>query len=203
MKRRCLELLTDLKKLIASGDNATKAPKEKFEEAAEPVLKCLKGGHDILKAAVKDCNPATGAPGPVACAQTVLNIPEIIADCQNAYGMIREALRLRRTARSIYGRAAVSFSDFGGDDIAADLATCGETTCLDLSNVLYGVAVESGAAADRDIEKLEKLLKDLGEVDEALRECSADTSQCREVPMSEIPTLEGIGDEMSFIPDPA
>ena len=196
LKADCIELLMDAQNLVISGDSFTDGSIAKFEEALEPSLKCLEGGYDLLKAAFKDCNPSSGVPDPVSCLRTINSIPEIIEDCETAVRLIIEALEIRRQAIALYGRAHVSFSDSGGDEIAAKLADCGETTCLELATAISRLASERRATAERDIQKLERLVDDLGTVDAALELCQDDTDQCNEVPQFEIPTLEGKGEAL-------
>jgi hypothetical protein len=163
----------------------------KFKEAAEPGFKCFKGSYDLLKAAAVECNLSSG-PGfdPFSCFQTIAGIPDLIEDCRTAYALVAEAIDLVQQSRAFYGAAEVAFSDQGGDEIAVQLAACGETTCAEIAAALSDAARRAKERAERDIEILRRHQQTLQDVEAELQRCEVDDTQCREIPEHPVPQLD-------------
>lgn len=192
LKQQCLVSLSDVESTIISGQSVHRAGDSKAKEAFEPGLDCLKGGYDILKAAAKDCNPATPGTDPVACFDTLVGVPDTVAACRNAYELASEAISLYRQASVIYGAAGVAFSDQGGDEVAARLRACNENTCHDLNQALIAYAADARNRAERDRAKMERFRDSLSTTETALTRCQADQSLCSENSENGLPSLEGL-----------
>lgn len=193
LKRECLDLLRSAEATLQTGRNLVDAGTAKYVEASGPAADCLQGGYDILKAGFKDCNPSSPGLDPAACIITVAGIPDTIEKCGMAIALVQDALRLMREAKAVIGAAGVQFSDSGGDEIAGALRDCGDPICVELAGNLNGYATTAQQSVQRDIDKLTQLEKDLNVVKNALTVCNSDNSKCEEIPLSEVPSLEGSG----------
>lgn len=192
LKQQCLVSLRDVESTIISGQSVHRAGDSKATEAFEPGLDCLKGGYDIMKAAAKDCNPATPGTDPVACIDTLVGVPDTVAACRRAYELASEAISLYHRASVFYGAAGVAFSDQGGDEIAERLRACNENNCHNMNQALIAYAADSRDRAERDRAKLERFRESLSTNERALTRCQADRSQCSENPENGLPSLEGL-----------
>lgn len=190
LKAICRDSLRAAASTASTADSYFDAAIAQYFEASEPVFKCVQGGYDILQAAFKDCNPLSPVPNPVACVNTILAIPGIIEDCKTAVRLLQKAITTTREAIALYGAAGVEFGDTGGDEAAQKLFDCGDPTCREMGQAIYGYANDGRARATRNLEKLTELEENLKSVHGNLERCLADTEQCEEVPLFSIPDLE-------------
>lgn len=188
--RDCETTLRDIAGTLDYAEGLRGRAKAKAVELVEPATKCVKGGYDLLRAAFLDCNPSSGAMNPASCIETVAGIPDLIEDCRTAHGLVIEILDLLRQARDVEGAAEVAFYEQGADAYADALSACGYPACARIAGELSQTARLRRERTERDMARMTRFRDQLQSVEAALRACDADTTQCEEIPLYEVPTLE-------------
>jgi len=195
LRQQCLKILQDIRSTILTGRSLETKAWDKAREASKPSFECAKGGYDLGLALSKDCNPSSPGVNPAACLATLAGVPDTITSCKNAINLVQQAWSLYEQAAFIFGTADVAFSDQGGDDIANQLAKCGEPSCLTLGRAVSQYARENQERAKRNKDRLKAYENKLNEIQVGLDKCKDDAGSCLELQQPEFPHLEPVGSE--------
>lgn len=177
-KSLCRQSLVDVANTVDYGDQIARAGIARAEEAVRPSIECVKGGGELLAALFKECNPTSPAVNPVACAETLVGVPDTIESCEMAADRISVAIDRFREAQAVYGAAEVAFSDQGGDDVVEKLRQCGDSTCFDLAGQISGYAARRKQTALENLDELKRQLDEIVGTKQELEQCQLLETNC-------------------------
>lgn len=168
----CRVILQDVKGTYQIGLAKEQEAYEMAKVAMADGAKCI---YDVVSI-VKDCKPPNI--NPMACANSLLGVPDVISGCNQAIDKALKAKDLYRQAADFYGTADVAFSDQGGNDVLSQLRACNQNGCFHASEALRTYINEGLARSNSNQQKLDTLIAQIRSKIDILKMCEDNAESC-------------------------